>query len=106
VHKPKPTQQRNTTHALGGCVYDECVWVSAPPRPSALLLPGVRGGAEVARVTPGSPAAALGFTGQLHEDDPAEVIIVCEPDLNNNVMGSIHPHGALYERPVNVTHSR
>jgi hypothetical protein len=34
------------------------------------------------------------------------VIIVCEPDLNNNVMGSIHPHGALYERPVNVTDSR
>jgi hypothetical protein len=31
---------------------------------------------------------------------------VCEPDLNNNVMGSIHPHGALYERPVNVKHSR
>eukprot|EP00242_Pyramimonas_sp_CCMP2087_P016823 CAMPEP_0198212218 /NCGR_PEP_ID=MMETSP1445-20131203/25587_1 /TAXON_ID=36898 /ORGANISM="Pyramimonas sp., Strain CCMP2087" /LENGTH=519 /DNA_ID=CAMNT_0043886617 /DNA_START=215 /DNA_END=1774 /DNA_ORIENTATION=- len=41
-------------------------------------------------------------TGQIHEDDPAEVVIVCEPDLNNNVMGSIHPHGALYESPVNV----
>jgi hypothetical protein len=41
-------------------------------------------------------------TRQIHEDDPAEVVIVCEPDLNNNVMGSIHPHGALYESPVNV----
>jgi hypothetical protein len=46
------------------------------------------------------------YTGQVHEDDPAEVVIVCEPDLNNNVMGSIHPHGALYERPVNVEDSR
>lgn len=54
-----------------------------------------------------SPSAAhVAYTGQVHEDDPAEVIIVCEPDLNNNVMGSIHPHGALYERPVNVVQSR
>ena len=49
---------------------------------------------------------AEAFTGQLHEDDIAEVVIVCEPNFNNNVMGSIHPHGALYERPVNVNHSR
>eukprot|EP00959_Pyramimonas_sp_CCMP1952_P282700 5908652-Pyramimonas_sp.AAC.1 len=45
-------------------------------------------------------------TGQMHEDDVAEVVIVCEPDLNNNVMGSIHPKGGLYEKPVNVEDSR
>uniref|UniRef100_A0A7R9SVT1 Arginine deiminase n=1 Tax=Polyblepharides amylifera TaxID=1486889 RepID=A0A7R9SVT1_9CHLO len=45
------------------------------------------------------------YSGQVHEDDIAEVVIVCEPDLSNNVMGSIHPHGALYEKPVNVHHS-
>lgn len=40
--------------------------------------------------------------GQSHEDDTAEVVLVCEPDLHNNLMGALHPNGALYEKPVNI----
>jgi len=40
--------------------------------------------------------------GQCHEDDTAEVVLVCEPDLHNNLMGALHPNGALYEKPVNI----
>ena len=31
-----------------------------------------------------------------------QVVLVCEPDLHNNLMGALHPNGALYEGPVNV----
>jgi len=40
---------------------------------------------------------------QVCENDVAQVIIVCEPDLHNNLMGALHPNGALYEAPVNMT---
>eukprot|EP00854_Cymbomonas_tetramitiformis_P023642 gene23642-28638_t len=45
-------------------------------------------------------------TGQTHENDLAQVVIVCEPDLTNSMMGSIHPHGALYEKPVDLRESQ
>lgn len=35
--------------------------------------------------------------GQEDENDRAEVVLVCEPDLHNNLMGALHPNGALYE---------
>lgn len=44
--------------------------------------------------------------GQRHEDDTAEVVLVCEPDLHNNIMGALHPNGALYEKPVNIAVAR
>lgn len=44
--------------------------------------------------------------GQSHEDDTAEVVLVCEPDLHNNLMGALHPNGALYEKPVNINVAR
>ena len=42
------------------------------------------------------------ISGQAHENDRAEVVIVCEPDLSANLMGALHPAGSLYERPVNM----
>ena len=42
------------------------------------------------------------ISGQVHENDKAEVVIVCEPDMASNIMGALHPAGSLYERPVNM----
>ena len=42
------------------------------------------------------------ISGQVHENDRAEVVIVCEPDMHSNIMGALHPAGSLYERPVNM----
>ena len=39
---------------------------------------------------------------QVNENDPARFVLVCEPLGVNNLMGALHPHGALYEKPVNV----
>ncbi|KAL0217995.1 hypothetical protein RCL1_008843 [Eukaryota sp. TZLM3-RCL] len=38
---------------------------------------------------------------QRHENDPAEIVIVHEPGIEI-FMGSLHPNGALYEKPVNL----
>jgi hypothetical protein len=44
-----------------------------------------------------------GMTGsQQHENDVAEVVIVCEPEAASLMMGGLHPRGSLYERPVNI----
>lgn len=42
---------------------------------------------------------------QVHENDIAKVVIVCEPDLPK-MMGALHPLGSLYERPVNLDVSK
>lgn len=42
---------------------------------------------------------------QVHEDDVAGLVIVCEPDLPK-MMGSLHPCGSLYERPVNLEQAK
>lgn len=42
-------------------------------------------------------------TGQTHEDDVAKTIVVCAPSALSKMMGSLHPAGALYEKPVNTT---
>jgi hypothetical protein len=36
------------------------------------------------------------------ENEPAEVVIVCEPEQASLMMGGLHPRGSLYERPVNI----
>lgn len=43
---------------------------------------------------------------QEHEDEMAEVILVCEPDTSSLIMGGLHPRGSLYERPVNIESAR
>eukprot|EP00996_Jenningsia_fusiforme_P000861 NODE_1782_length_1409_cov_43.466912_g1611_i0.p1 GENE.NODE_1782_length_1409_cov_43.466912_g1611_i0~~NODE_1782_length_1409_cov_43.466912_g1611_i0.p1 ORF type:complete len:431 (-),score=46.30 NODE_1782_length_1409_cov_43.466912_g1611_i0:63-1355(-) len=40
-------------------------------------------------------------TGQVHENDPAKVVILSSPGLPK-LMGSLHPAGSLYEKPVNL----
>ncbi|KAF5833022.1 hypothetical protein DUNSADRAFT_10768 [Dunaliella salina] len=39
---------------------------------------------------------------QDHENELAEVAIVCEPEHSSLMMGGLHPRGSLYERPVNI----
>ncbi|KAK9829371.1 hypothetical protein WJX72_005446 [[Myrmecia] bisecta] len=39
---------------------------------------------------------------QEHENDSAEVVIVCEPQGTSLMMGGLHPRASLYERPVNL----
>lgn len=45
-------------------------------------------------------------TGQCHENDSASLVIVCAPSVLSKMMGSLHPVGALYEKPVNIRHAR
>lgn len=45
-------------------------------------------------------------TGQLHENDDAAMVIVCTPSALSKTMGSLHPAGALYEKPVNIRRAR
>lgn len=44
----------------------------------------------------------VGNTGQSHENDKARTIIVCAPSAISKLIGSLHPAGALYERPLNL----
>jgi arginine deiminase len=39
---------------------------------------------------------------QDHENERAEIVIVCEPEGSSLMMGGLHPRGSLYERPVNI----
>lgn len=39
---------------------------------------------------------------QEHENETAEVVIVCEPESASLMMGGLHPRASLYERPVNI----
>lgn len=39
---------------------------------------------------------------QEHENEVAEVVIVCEPEQASLMMGGLHPRASLYERPVNT----
>lgn len=41
-------------------------------------------------------------TGQSHENDIARTVLVCAPSALSKMMGSLHPAGALYEKPVNT----
>ncbi|KAJ8907554.1 hypothetical protein NDN08_007665 [Rhodosorus marinus] len=39
--------------------------------------------------------------GQTHECDPAKYVLICKPALPK-MMGTLHPAGSLYEKPVNT----
>eukprot|EP00798_Chlamydomonas_sp_ICE-L_P013898 gene13898-19825_t len=39
---------------------------------------------------------------QEHENELAELVIVCEPEQASLMMGGLHPRGSLYERPINI----
>ena len=39
---------------------------------------------------------------QEHENETAEIVIVCEPQGTSLMMGGLHPRASLYERPVNL----
>lgn len=39
---------------------------------------------------------------QAHEDQTAEVVIVCEPEGTSLMMGGLHPRASLFEKPVNL----
>ena len=39
---------------------------------------------------------------QEHENELAELVVVCEPEQSSMMMGGLHPRGALYERPINI----
>lgn len=43
-----------------------------------------------------------GEPSQTDENHAARLVVVCEPLGVNNLMGALHPHGALYEKPVNI----
>lgn len=43
---------------------------------------------------------------QMHENDPAEVVLVCEPEGASLMMGGLHPRASLYDRPVNLDISK
>lgn len=46
---------------------------------------------------------AEGLTAiQEHENELAEVVVVCEPEQASLMMGGLHPRGSLFERPVNI----
>ena len=39
---------------------------------------------------------------QEHENETAEIVVVCEPQGTSLMMGGLHPRASLYERPVNL----
>lgn len=50
----------------------------------------------------GNTRAPYAANTQEHENEVAEVVIVCEPEQASLMMGGLHPRGSLYERPVNI----
>lgn len=45
-------------------------------------------------------------TGQVSENHKARTVLVCAPSALSKMMGSLHPAGALYEKPVNTKQAR
>jgi hypothetical protein len=43
---------------------------------------------------------------QVHENDLAEVVIVCEPEGTSSMMGGLHPRSSLFEKPLNMDKAR
>lgn len=65
----------------------------APPVPSAK-----RGSATNLLSSHAGTTTAV----QEHENETAEIVIVCEPQGTSLMMGGLHPRASLYERPVNL----
>eukprot|EP00967_Tisochrysis_lutea_P142389 scaffold262954_cov21-Tisochrysis_lutea.AAC.1 len=73
-----------------------------------VLQEDMTGSSEIDHVASGQQAhfprmlvAAWGLRWD-HENELAEVAIVCEPEHSSLMMGGLHPRGSLYERPVSV----
>lgn len=64
----------------------------APPVPSA------KRGSATNLLSAGGTTTAV----QEHENETAEIVIVCEPQGTSLMMGGLHPRASLYERPVNL----
>lgn len=64
----------------------------APPVPSS------KRGSAVNLLSGGGITTAV----QEHENETAEIVIVCEPQGTSLMMGGLHPRASLYERPVNL----
>lgn len=61
-----------------------------------------RSSAALRRTPTGSMLEEAVVARQAHEDQPAEVVIVCEPEGTSLMMGGLHPRASLYEKPVNL----
>lgn len=57
-------------------------------------------------MAPSKPSKPTIQTGQIHENDAASLVMVCAPSALSKMMGSLHPAGALYEKPVNIRRAR
>lgn len=64
----------------------------APPVPTS------KRGSAVNLLSGGGIVSAV----QEHENETAEIVIVCEPQGTSLMMGGLHPRASLYERPVNL----
>ncbi|CAL8463141.1 g2675 [Coccomyxa elongata] len=74
----------------------------APSQLVPQTLKTVKGKRAAARSMVGEPFEHDAPAIQEHENEPAEVVIVCEPEGTSLMMGGLHPRASLYERPVNL----
>ena len=67
-------------------------------REVAPAVPTSKRGSAVNLLSGGGITTAV----QEHENETAEIVIVCEPQGTSLMMGGLHPRASLYERPVNL----
>lgn len=84
---------------------------SKPPKqPTTLSLnkASLRGSAQnlLEMATEAEVASAVPKACQVHENDRAEIVIVCEPEGASLLMGGLHPRASLYEQPINLEEAR
>jgi hypothetical protein len=121
LHQPSVASQRENGHVREDGIAGHPSAVSIPSRLAkrGRLIDGVaaedmtvlgespflsRSSYEVQRskITTVSKLAE-GLTAiQEHENELAEVVVVCEPEQASLMMGGLHPRGSLFERPVNI----
>lgn len=54
------------------------------------------------KTSTGNILQELCIAKQEHENQVAEIVIVCEPEGTSLMMGGLHPRASLYEKPVNL----
>lgn len=57
---------------------------------------------RIRRTPTGSILQETCIAKQEHENQVAEIVIVCEPEGTSLMMGGLHPRASLYEKPVNL----
>ena len=67
-------------------------------RDVAPSVPTAKRGSAINLLAGGGNTTAV----QEHENETAEIVIVCEPQGTSLMMGGLHPRASLYERPVNL----